>query len=206
MSYPNDRAFVTYIDPSPDLLDKVRAAVEADECAHLHFTGLRVDERMPGLLRACRQRGITVTMDCQHRPETLDDPLVREMISLVDVFMPNADEAMNLTRTQDVDSAARALRGVVPLLLIKQGERGVQAWRGDEHYFVPSMKIEVIDTTGAGDVFNAGFLAAYRAGIDLPTCLRWGNICGGLSTTGYGGASAAPTREIVQAHLAQGAV
>jgi sugar/nucleoside kinase (ribokinase family) len=100
-----------------------------------------------------------------------------------------------------VDEAARLLLNYVPFLVIKDGGNGAQAWHGDLHVQSPAMPVEVIDTTGAGDVFNAGFLTAYRAGYDLPTCLKWGNICGGLSTTGYGGFSAAPTRATVEQYL-----
>jgi sugar/nucleoside kinase (ribokinase family) len=201
LSYPHDRAFVTYVDPSPEMLDETRLAVENGECDHLHFTGLQVDPRVPDLLRACRARGITVTMDCQHRPETLANPLLRETLPLLDIFMPNATEAMSLTETTSIESAARLLLELVPFLVIKDGGNGVQAWRGDLHVQSPALPVEVIDTTGAGDVFNAGFLTAYRAGYDLPTCLKWGNICGGLSTTGYGGFSAAPTRAVVETYL-----
>lgn len=203
LSYPTDRAFITYIDKAPQLYDRVRAAVENDECAHLHFTGLYVNERGPDLLRACRSRSIGVSMDCQHREDTLADPLVRETLRLVDVFMPNATEAMRLTGETSIEAAAGVLRGYVPLLVIKDGERGAQAWQGNDHWQADALHVQVVDTTGAGDVFNAGFLAAYRDEMDLPTCLKWGNICGGLSTTGYGGASAAPTRAVVEAYMAE---
>jgi sugar/nucleoside kinase (ribokinase family) len=201
LSYPTDRAFVTHVSISPDLLDKVREAVEAEECAHLHFTGLNVQPPVPDLLRACHQRGITVTMDCQHREETLDSPRVREVLSLLDIFMPNAGEAMRLTKTSTLEDAAEILKQLVPMLVIKDGANGAQAWQGDQHVFASALKVEVVDTTGAGDAFNAGFLTAYRAGEDLSTCLRWGNINGGLSTTGYGGCSTAPTREVVKGYL-----
>ncbi|MEO8395111.1 MAG: PfkB family carbohydrate kinase [Chloroflexota bacterium] len=204
LSYPTDRAFVTYTDLAPDQLDEVRRAVEAEECAHLHFTGLTADPRMPDLLCACHARGITVTMDCQHRTETLNSPRVREVLSLLDMFMPNAGEVMRLTETSTVEDAAQILTQIVPLLVIKDGANGAQAWQGDQHVVAPAMKVEVVDTTGAGDAFNAGFLVAYRAGEDLATCLRWGNISGGLSTTGYGGCSTAPTREIVESYLKAG--
>lgn len=203
LSYPQDRAFVSYVSVTPDQLDEVRRAVAADECEHLHFTGLNVDPRVPDLLRICRQRGIVVSMDCQHRTETLDSPHVREVLGLLDMFMPNAGEAMRLTGTTTVEDAAHLLRELVPLLVIKDGANGAQAWQGDLHVQAPALKVEVVDTTGAGDVFNAGFLAAYRAGNDLLTCLRWGNIGGGLSTTGYGGCSTAPTRAIIETYLRQ---
>jgi sugar/nucleoside kinase (ribokinase family) len=201
LSYPADRAFVTYVDPSPDMLKSILDAVEAEECAHLHFTGLLVDPRVPDLLHACRTRGITVSMDCQHRSVTLAQPLVREIISKLDIFMPNAGEAQRLTETASLHDAAQVLRQYAPLLVIKDGERGAMAWQGDRSIHVPALPVDVVDTTGAGDVFNAGFLAAYRANADLHTCLYWGSICGALSTTGYGGCSAAPTRALVESYL-----
>jgi sugar/nucleoside kinase (ribokinase family) len=201
LSYPLDRAFVTYVDSSPDLLDRAMQAIEAGECAHLHFTNLLVDPRVPDLLRACRARGIRVSMDCQHRPVTLAQPLIREIISLLDIFMPNAEEAQRLTETSNLNDAARVLRELVPLLVIKDGEHGARAWKGEQSAQVQALRVNVVDTTGAGDVFNAGFLAAYRTHADLHTCLRWGCICGGLSTTGYGGCSAAPTRAVVETYL-----
>ena len=201
LSYPADRAFITYVDPPVDLLDKVRQAVEAEECAHLHFTGFNSDPRTPDLLRACHQRGITVTMDCQHRDETLESPRVREILRLLDIFMPNASEAMRLTETLTLQDAAQILTNLVPLLVIKDGANGAQAWDKEQHVYAPALKVDVVDTTGAGDAFNAGFLAAFRAGEDLRTCLHWGNISGGLSTTGYGGCTTAPTRVVVESYL-----
>ncbi len=201
LSYPADRAFVTYVDPPPDLLDGVRAAVAADECDHLHFAGLTVNPALPEILSLCKAHKISVSMDCQHREDTLADPLVRDILSRLDCFMPNASEALRLTETTSLDDAAQRLRELVPLLVIKDGANGVHAWEKERYYHVPARAVEVVDSTGAGDVFNAGFLTARRAGSDLLTCLHWGNVCGGLSTTGYGGAPSAPTRAAVEAIL-----
>lgn len=199
ISYPDDRAFVTYVDQSPDPVDYAfEALTNGIQFKHLHFTGLMVRSEMPELLRRCRDRGITVSMDCQHRPHTLEEPLVREIISALDLFMPNRHEALHLTGQTTLEDAAAVLRGLVPLLVIKDGASGSYAWQGGTGYHVRAFTFSVRDTTGAGDVFNAGFLAAHLIGYDLTTCLRWGNICGGRSTEGYGGVSTAPTLETVR--------
>ncbi len=202
LSDPQDRAFITYVDPEADVVGMLLDVWDTVECAHLHFHRLMVDERLIDVLRDCRERGIFVSMDCQHRFETLDNPLVRATLSLVNVFMPNASEAMRLTATTQLESAAELLLEYVPYLVVKDGAKGVHAWRDGVYYRAPALGgIQVLDTTGAGDVFNAGFLAACLAKEDVQTCLRWGNISGGLSTQGYGGCSTAPTLTQLQARL-----
>ncbi len=201
LSYPEDRAFVTYVDPTTDRVDLVLKALDKADFPHVHFSGLVVEPQVPEMIAACHARGISVSMDCQHRPYTLNDPLVPEILSQLDLFMPNAGETLQLTGETDLDRAISVLADLTPVVLVKQGGKGARIVRGDEDYSAPALAITPLDTTGAGDVFNAGFLSAYLSGHDLPTCLRWGNYCGGMSTLGYGGTSTAPTREQLDAWL-----
>jgi sugar/nucleoside kinase (ribokinase family) len=128
-------------------------------------------------------------------------PLVREILSRVDIFMPNAIEAQRITQTDSLDEAVEILSAMVPLLVVKQGDKGAIACRENSAYQSPAIPSTVIDTTGAGDVFNAGFLAAYLQGKDTEECLQWGNFCGGMSVVGLGGLTTAPTAEQLQAWL-----
>jgi sugar/nucleoside kinase (ribokinase family) len=66
---------------------------------------------------------------------------------------------------------------------------------------IPALQIEPIDTTGAGDSFNAGFLRAWLDKLPIEECLRWGNIVGGLSTTEMGGTTRKITLDEVKKHL-----
>ncbi len=200
MSYPDDRAFVTYIDQPPDLIPRIYQALDSTPFRHLHFTGLLIDERVPDLIRACHARDITVSMDCQHREQTLADPLVRAIVGGLDLFMPNAAEAKKLTQTTALPEAAEVLREMVPYLVIKDGRDGAHAWVEGQHIHAPAIAIEPVDTTGAGDVFNAGFLTAWLQNNPPVECLRWGNVAGGLSLRGYGGYSTAPTLDELLAH------
>jgi sugar/nucleoside kinase (ribokinase family) len=202
LSYPDDRAFVTHIDPIPDLIPRIYTALKDVPFRHLHFTGLLVDERVPDLIRACHAQGITVSMDCQHREQTLADPLVQAIISALDIFLPNALEAQRLTQTQDLHTAAGILAQHVPYLVIKDGRQGAHAWQNGAHIHAPAIAVSaIIDTTGAGDLFNAGFLAAHFQGESTTECLRWGNISGGLSLRGYGGYQTAPTLAELKTYL-----
>jgi sugar/nucleoside kinase (ribokinase family) len=200
LSYPADRAFVTYVDPAPDLIQMAYSALEKSTCRHLHFAGLVISEDALPLLRACRERGIRISMDCQHREETLDSPLVREILSLLDVFMPNAVEAQRITGTNTIEQAVNILGEMVSTIVIKNGAEGAILRHEGQIYSEPALSLTPLDTTGAGDCFNAGFLAAYLQQKSWQECLRWGNFCGGKSTLGVG-ASQTPTAADLQTWL-----
>ena len=201
LSLSNDRAFVTYADTPPGVIELTRQRLADTHFRHLHFSGLVVDERMPALLRECRASGIEVSMDCQHREQTLTQPLVREIISQLDLFLPNAVEAQRLTGEDSVEEAAVLLAELVPLLVVKDGAQGARCWWQGRCYHAPALPCNPIDTTGAGDVFNAAFIAAHLDGAAPEVCLRQGTVAGSLSTQGYGGCSSAPDRMALQAAL-----
>ncbi|MEO8606453.1 MAG: carbohydrate kinase family protein [Chloroflexota bacterium] len=202
LSYPDDRAFVTYADTPPDLIDLAHKALEKTTPKHIHFAGLVISEDTVAFMDECKKRGVRVSMDCQHREETLDDSLVRETLSQLDLFMPNAIEAQRLTRSDNLATALQLLSDLVPTLVVKNGAEGAVVCCNGEQFQEPALSLTPLDTTGAGDCFNAGFLAAHLQGRDWSECLRWGNFCGGQSTLGVGG-SKAPSLAELQRWLVQ---
>jgi sugar/nucleoside kinase (ribokinase family) len=150
--------------------------------------GLQAD--IPTLFKKMKSAGLTTSLDCNDDPDDHWQGGIREALQHVDIFLPNAREAMNLTKTHDAQSAAKALAEIVPLVVVKLGAEGAIARRGEETWSSPALKLQVIDPVGAGDSFNAGFLHEYFKGSDVQTCLAAGNLAGALSVTRAGGTEA----------------
>jgi sugar/nucleoside kinase (ribokinase family) len=201
-SFPEDRAFMSYADPAPRLQAAMRA---------LPRVSARV-VMVPGLIYGLvfdstrlllRARKMKIVMDCQFTAFTLADAPVRRTLSQIDVFMPNAREACHLTGEASTLAALAKLARICPLVVVKDGANGSYAQCGGEVVHEPAIPVEVVDTTGAGDCFSAGFLRAWLDERPLAECLRWGNVCGGLSTRARGGATAAPTLAEVEQWLSR---
>ncbi|MEW5958098.1 MAG: carbohydrate kinase family protein [Chloroflexota bacterium] len=198
LSFPNERAFVTYTDEvaGPPLLALVRQY--RPRCVLLG--GLAFGPDHLELVTTAHEVGALVYMDCQSHQTTLDNPQVIESLRAVDIFAPNEGEALALTGATTVTAALARLAELTGLVIIKRGSRGAIAQTSQQVICAPGLKVEAFDTTGAGDCFNTGFLYGYLRGDPLETCLKYGNICGGLSTTDHG-AAAAPTAAEVEVWL-----
>lgn len=195
------------VDAVPDAL-VARARHIHSGCFYLQETSR---ERLPGFFAAARARGITTSFDTNWDPSGSWDGGVAAMLRACDVFFPNATEARRIAGLDDVEAAARALArtGAVdrddggPIVAVKLGPEGALACRADGPLVrVPAMTVEPVDTTGAGDSFNGGFLRAWLDGADLLTCLRSGAVTGALSTRRLGGIDGQPTLEEARLALA----
>jgi ribokinase len=142
-----------------------------DDAAHLHVAGyalLHPGSRAAAraMLAEARARGLTVSVD----PSSAA-PLARagagaflEWIEGVQLLLPNRDEAATLTGLPDPEAAARALSAHAHEVVVKLGAQGALWTDGDAQLRVPAVDVQVADTTGAGDAFAAGLLAARLAG------------------------------------------
>ena len=161
---------------------------------HFHLSsfflqrGLRED--VPKLFERLKAAGLTISLDCNDDPDDRWDAGLREALAYVDVFLPNAREAMRLTGANEVSTAVKELARLVPLLVVKLGAVGALAHRGEQEWFSPARKVAVVDAVGAGDSFDAGFLHEYLRGSEIETCLAAGNLAGALSVTRAGGTEA----------------
>lgn len=201
VSYPEDRAFVTYCDPDPPdpAVTRLLAAASARV---VYFSGFWEGSLFENVVKTARARQMKLVMDGNSGDQVrLTSVSVREAIRNVDVFMPNASEAQRITGQADLGRAMGTLAELCPLVVVKYGARGAYACAGGCVIHTPAIPVMPVDTTGAGDCFNAGFLAAWLDGLPLEECLRWGNIVGGLSTLSPGGTGRAVARQEVEAWL-----
>lgn len=161
---------------------------------HFHLSSFYLQRGLqagaPMLLEKMKSAGLTTSLDCNDDPDDRWQGGIHHALKQVDIFLPNAREAMLITRTQDARSAGKDLAQVVPLVVVKLGAEGAIAYRGEETWSSPALKLEVVDPVGAGDSFNAGFLHEYLKGSDVQTCLTAGNLAGALSVTRAGGTEA----------------
>ncbi|MFE2938750.1 carbohydrate kinase family protein [Streptomyces sp. NPDC059255] len=188
--------------------DDVPEALLGDS-RHVHaasyFLLPRLAEALPALFRTARERGATTSLD------TNDDPAGKwetggpggsgglgAVLAVTDVLLPNAREARALAGLPEdtpLEEAARrlALRG--PLVAVKDGADGALVHDGRAALRTRGIPAEPLDTVGAGDSFDAGFVAGLLAGRSAADALELAAVCGALSTRAYGGTPAQPTRD-----------
>ena len=199
-----DRAILTH----PGLMAALRASdiPEAllQEARHLHVasyflqTGLQPD--LPDLFRRARSLGLTTSLDTNYDPSESWAGF-DELLSVTNVFLPNEKEARSLSGEENIHAAADILGRKVETLAIKVGSKGALGVRNREKVQVASIDVNVIDTVGAGDNFDAGFLYGYLNGWSLEKSLQLGCVCGGLSTRRAGGTDGQPTLDEALAFL-----
>lgn len=161
---------------------------------HFHFSSYYLQRallpRVGELFQRLKAKGLTISLDTNDDPDDRWEGGLHEVLRYVDVFLPNEREACKAAGNDDLEAAIRKLSTLVPLVVVKLGRKGALAQRSAERYTSPPQEVVAVDTVGAGDSFDAGFLHEYVRGSDLATCLASGNRAGALSTTRPGGTEA----------------
>jgi sugar/nucleoside kinase (ribokinase family) len=191
-----DRAILTHLGLIPDLHASDIPDRLLRECRHLHaasyFLQTKLQPDLPALFQRAHSLGLTTSLDANYDPSEkwigFD-----ELLSATDIFLANRTEALSITRSHDVESAAKQLADRSKLVAIKLGADGAALRTKDKTIFVPSIPVKIVDTVGAGDTFDAGFLYGYLNHWDLEKSLQLAAVCGALSTQASGGTTAQPT-------------
>lgn len=201
-----DRAILTALGT----IDRLRAEDVPPEALtgvrHVHAASTALQpllrDGLPALFRAARTVGATTSFDTNWDPAERWDG-IDEFLSVADICFPNLAEAQRWTGIRDPEAAAWALveRGSIdrdpraaPLTVaMKLGRDGAVAIRDDRLIRARAPRVAVMDTTGAGDSFDAGFVAALISGWPLDEALQLAVACGTASTRAVGGVDAQPT-------------
>ena len=199
LSRPGDRAILTF----PGTISAFAAAdVDArllTTSRHVHvasyFLQTSLAPGLPTLFEQAGHAGATTSVDPNWDPHERWDGGIRELLGSVDVFLPNAEEAVRIGGVQDTREAARVLAAQGPLTAVKLGAAGALAVDNDGRIVqTPGLAgVQPVDAVGAGDSFDAGFLTGLLSGWTIERALSLGCACGALSTRAVGGTSAQPT-------------
>jgi sugar/nucleoside kinase (ribokinase family) len=194
MTHAGDRGFVTYEPPAEEVGDAFIAHaldVVARECAGYLLCCLT--DTLSANAAMARARGMRVLVDCGWNEAWLASEQIRSLMKLADIVFANQPEATVITGEEDPLLAMRRLGELAPFVVMKRGMAGSSAVVEGREYHAPTEPVEVVDATGAGDCFNAGFLYGWHHDLPVESCLRLGNICGGMSVAVPGGYAGAPT-------------
>jgi sugar/nucleoside kinase (ribokinase family) len=161
---------------------------------HFHLSSLYLQRGLhaglPDLLRRLKQAGLTISLDTNDDPEDIWGAPLRDLLPYIDLFLPSESEICRMAGSSDLDNAIRTFSGKVPTIVVKRGRHGARVHQGGQDIDVAPLNVLPVDTIGAGDSFDAGFLRAYLLSRDIVTCARAGNIAGALSTQASGGTEA----------------
>jgi sugar/nucleoside kinase (ribokinase family) len=181
-----DRAFVSRRagHARPQSFERALAWSNA---AHLHIAEYATLHEMGDAISAAKGQGFTVSLDPSWDDKLIRDPEFFERCAGVDVFLPNLEEAEALTGLADPQAALAQLASHFPVVALKLGGEGAMLAINGKAIRLPSPRVDVIDTTGAGDAFNAGFLHAWLDGRAPESCLAAAIAAGTRSVQASGG-------------------
>jgi sugar/nucleoside kinase (ribokinase family) len=194
----SDRAILTF----PGLIPALQASDIPDsllqQARHVHVASYFLQTKLrPGLLSLFQRAhllGLTTSLDTNYDPSERWAGL-DELLSATDVFLPNRTEALSITRTGSVEAAAQQLAERARFAVVKLGAAGALACEKDVITKADSIPVHVLDSVGAGDTFDAGFLFAFLNHWNMERSLRFACVCGALSMRALGGTQAQPTLE-----------
>lgn len=210
LTYSHDRAMMTYPGTIEVFDGKAVTADMLTRYTHLHvgsfFLQTALQPQLAEIFQRAHEQGVTTSLDVGWDPSEhwMNNPYLAPALAHADDFLPNEDETAALS--PNAEALKEAVKGT---LLVKRGGRGASAYTQDAdgsvaELRVPAFPVTPIDTTGAGDAFNAGFIyARHIRGESLSSALRFAACCGAQATLNIGGATAAPTESMIRQMLTE---
>jgi len=195
----DDRAMVTYLGSIESLhIDDVDESLFEGR-DHLHLSSFFLQRGLaahyPELFATAKKHALTTSLDLGWDTFGNWDGNLWKVLPYVDVFVPNETEISMITGEKDVEKALKKVASKVGLAAVKLGPQGAMAFSDGEIVRRPTFEVDVVETTGAGDAFTAGFIHAYLHGYAVEDALDLGNACGAMSVQHSGGSAGQPTVE-----------
>ncbi|MGJ8529607.1 carbohydrate kinase family protein [Maritalea sp.] len=188
MAHDDDRAFLTKRggDAVPH---NCEAIIRSGQYQHLHIAELATLLECPQLIGWARAANMSISLDCSWDVDAMNHRDALGLIAQCDVFLPNLAEFQFVMKGKyegepDIISQKFGACSVV----VKCGADGAIQFSNGDRLNVPSTPATVVDATGAGDAFNAGYLAAWLRNDDAELCLRAGHAQALMAISQVGGA------------------
>jgi sugar/nucleoside kinase (ribokinase family) len=198
LTYPGTIFDLSYEDLNLDFVFSAR---------HLHVASYYLNRalrpRMADLFREAKQRGLSTSLDTNDDPEGNWTGDLLDVLPHVDIFFPNEREAKFIAHTDDVTQAIDTLAGKVHTVVVKRGPAGALAREGKREWRCRPLPVKALDTVGAGDSFDAGYIHKFLAAAGPQECLDYANLTGAFSTTHEGGTEAFRNRDAMSRFLAE---
>ncbi len=204
LSTTAERSFITFDGVNDRLESRLATVTSRQRARHIHFAfAPRNCAKWTRIIAGLRAAGTSTSWDFGWNPALRAASGFHALLAAADFIFVNEAEATMYARTRQAASLARFWRRTSRNTIIKLGPRGsrwIAGARGEEQRIQPSdiaapaPRVRVVDTTGAGDAFNGGFLFAWLGGATQRECLRIGNVIGAQSTLAPGGVDALPRR------------
>jgi sugar/nucleoside kinase (ribokinase family) len=202
LSTSSNRTFVTFNGINDALEARLARAVPRERAAHLHFAFYPGNcRRWTRIVAACRRRGMTTSWDFGWNEGLVDDRVFPALLNAVDYVFFNEQEALLYAGARNLEAALGIWRRHARAIIVKLGPQGSRWLSPGRDLAEPARRVKVVDTTGAGDAFNGGFLYALLRGFPPRACLQAGNLAGALSTRAAGGLDALPRTADLPAFL-----
>lgn len=171
----------------------------AHRTRHIHIASYFLITKMQPLYREilpkARAMGVTVSLDTNWDPEENWKAGVQELLPYVDILLQNEQEMQLLAGTSDLEEAVNIMSSIVPTVVLKKGSEGAAVYTGDRTIERRTVPVKPVDTVGAGDSFDGGFIYGFLQGLPLEKCLETACLCGSRNVTASGGVDGQPTLE-----------
>lgn len=198
----SDRAMLSALGTAATLTVDQIDRVMVSRSRHLHCGAFFLQPSLqPGLARLfadARSQGLTCSLDTNWDPTARWDGGLKDVLRHCSLFFPNEAEARAISGCDDVNEAAAKLASGGTTVAVKLGARGALVRKADRTLCAAAPATNLVDTTGAGDAFDAGYLFGFLNGWETERCLALGIACGSLSTRRAGGVDGQPDLEEAQ--------